>query len=568
MVSFEGGKHLSKKNQDKLLVFALGGVGEIGKNMYVIQHEEDIVVVDAGLKFPEEDMLGIDIVIPDISYLLENRDKVRGILITHGHEDHIGGLSYVLKQLNVPVYGTKLTLGLIESKLKEAGLLGETTRIVIHADSEVDLGTIRASFFKTNHSIPDSIGVALDTPEGTIVHTGDFKFDHTPVNGQYADLHRMAEIGQRGVLALLSDSTNAERPGYTPSEKNVGEELEDIFHKSSQRVVVATFASNVHRVQQVINAAIATNRYVAVVGRSMVNVVSIASELGYLHIPEGMIIEPEEVNKLAADRVVILCTGSQGEPMSALTRMARSTHRKVDILPGDTVIIAATPIPGNERYVGRTVDELFRLGANVIYGPGSVSGVHVSGHGSQEELKLMLNLIKPKYFIPIHGEYRMLKQHAQLGEDVGIDRSHIFVIDNGETVEFQDGMARKGSKVQAGNVLIDGLGVGDVGNIVLRDRKLLSQDGILVVVVTLSKQDGGSIVSGPDIISRGFVYVRESEGLLDEANKIVTSTLNKLMHDKVNEWASLKTNVKDALGRFLYEQTRRRPMILPIIMEV
>ncbi|MCM3625891.1 ribonuclease J [Paenibacillus glycanilyticus] len=559
---------MSKKNQDKLLVFALGGVGEIGKNMYVIQHEEDIVVVDAGLKFPEEDMLGIDIVIPDISYLLENRDKVRGILITHGHEDHIGGLSYVLKQLNVPVYGTKLTLGLIESKLKEAGLLGETTRIVIHADSEVDLGTIRASFFKTNHSIPDSIGVALDTPEGTIVHTGDFKFDHTPVNGQYADLHRMAEIGQRGVLALLSDSTNAERPGYTPSEKNVGEELEDIFHKSSQRVVVATFASNVHRVQQVINAAIATNRYVAVVGRSMVNVVSIASELGYLHIPEGMIIEPEEVNKLAADRVVILCTGSQGEPMSALTRMARSTHRKVDILPGDTVIIAATPIPGNERYVGRTVDELFRLGANVIYGPGSVSGVHVSGHGSQEELKLMLNLIKPKYFIPIHGEYRMLKQHAQLGEDVGIDRSHIFVIDNGETVEFQDGMARKGSKVQAGNVLIDGLGVGDVGNIVLRDRKLLSQDGILVVVVTLSKQDGGSIVSGPDIISRGFVYVRESEGLLDEANKIVTSTLNKLMHDKVNEWASLKTNVKDALGRFLYEQTRRRPMILPIIMEV
>lgn len=568
MVAFEGGKHLSKKNPDKLLVFALGGVGEIGKNMYVIQYANDIVVVDAGLKFPEEDMLGIDIVIPDISYLLENRDKVKGILITHGHEDHIGGLSYVLKQLNVPVYGTKLTLGLIESKLKEAGLLGETKRIVIDADSVVELGTIQASFFKTNHSIPDSVGVALDTPEGTIVHTGDFKFDYTPVNEQYADLQRMAEIGRRGVLALLSDSTNAERPGYTPSEKNVGEGLEDIFHKSAQRVVVATFASNVHRIQQVINAAIATNRYIAVVGRSMVNVVSIAADLGYLDIPEGMIIEPEEVNKLAADRVVILCTGSQGEPMSALTRMARSTHRKVDILPGDTVIIAATPIPGNERYVGRTVDELFRLGANVIYGPGSVPGVHVSGHGSQEELKLMLNIIKPKYFIPIHGEYRMLRQHAQLGEAVGIDRSHIFVIDNGETVEFQGGIGRKGSKVQAGNVLIDGLGVGDVGNIVLRDRKLLSQDGILVVVVTLSKQDGGSIVSGPDIISRGFVYVRESEGLLDEANKIVSSTLNKLMHDKVNEWASLKTNVKDALGRFLYEQTRRRPMILPIIMEV
>lgn len=568
MASFEGGKHLSKKMQEKLLVFALGGVGEIGKNMYVVQYSNDIVVVDAGLKFPEEDMLGIDIVIPDISYLTENRDKVKAILITHGHEDHIGGLSYVLKQLNVPVYGTKLTLGLIEGKLKEAGLLGETKRIVIDADSEVQLGTIRASFFKTNHSIPDSIGVALDTPEGTIVHTGDFKFDYTPVNGQYADLKRMAEIGKKGVLALLSDSTNAERPGFTPSEKNVGEELEDIFHKSSQRVVVATFASNVHRIQQVINAAIATKRFVAVVGRSMVNVVTIASDLGYLHIPDGMIIEPEEVNKLAADRVVILCTGSQGEPMSALTRMARSTHRKVDILPGDTVIIAATPIPGNERYVGRTVDELFRLGAHVIYGPGSISGVHVSGHGSQEELKLMLNLIKPKYFIPIHGEYRMLRQHAQLGEAVGIERSRIFVVENGETVEFQGGLARKGSKVPAGNILIDGLGVGDVGNIVLRDRKLLSQDGILVVVVTLSKQDGGSIVSGPDIISRGFVYVRESEGLLDEATKIVTSTLNKLMHDKVNEWASLKTNVKDALGRFLYEQTRRRPMILPIIMEV
>ncbi|CAM4239313.1 ribonuclease J [Paenibacillus tarimensis] len=556
-----------KNNQDKLLIFALGGVGEIGKNMYVIQYGNDIVVVDSGLKFPEEDMLGIDIVIPDITYLTDNRDKVRGILITHGHEDHIGGLPYVLRHLNVPVYGTKLTLGLIEGKLKEAGLLGETKRILINADSEVQLGTIKATFFRTNHSIPDSVGVCLDTPEGTVVHTGDFKFDHTPVNDQYADLQRMAEIGSRGVLALLSDSTNAERPGFTPSESKIGTEFEDIFRKATQRVVVATFASNVHRIQQVINAAMATRRKIAVIGRSMVNVVTIASELGYLNIPEGMIIEPEEVGKMAADRVVILSTGSQGEPMSALTRMARSTHRKVDILPGDTVIIAATPIPGNEKYVGRTVDELFRLGANVIYGPGSVSGVHVSGHGSQEELKLMLNLIKPKYFIPIHGEYRMLRQHAQLGEAVGIERENIFLLDNGDTVEIQGGNARKGNKVQAGNVLIDGLGVGDVGNIVLRDRKLLSQDGILVVVVTLSKQDG-AIMSGPDIISRGFVYVRESEGLLEEANRIVTSTLNKLMSDNVNEWASLKTNVKDALGRFLYEQTRRRPMILPIIMEV
>ncbi|TLS52257.1 ribonuclease J [Paenibacillus antri] len=558
---------MSKKSSEKVTIFALGGVGEIGKNMYVVQYANDIVVIDAGLKFPEEDMLGIDVVIPDISYLTENRDKVRGILVTHGHEDHIGGLPYILKHLNVPVYGTKLTLGLIEAKLKEANLLGETKRILIHPDTELNLGSITASFFRTNHSIPDSVGVALDTPEGLIVHTGDFKFDFTPVNQQYADLHRMAELGSKGVLCLLSESTNAERSGFTPSEKSVGQELVEVFRRAKQRVVVATFASNIHRVQQVFEAAMLTNRKVTVIGRSMVNVVTIANELGYLDIPEGMLIEPEEVNSLPADEVVILSTGSQGEPMSALTRMARSTHKKLDILPGDTVIIAATPIPGNERYVGRTVDELFRLGANVIYGPGTITGVHVSGHGSQEELKLMLNMMKPKYFIPIHGEYRMLKQHTNLAVSVGVERENTFILDIGDTVEIQNGIARRGSKIPAGNVLIDGLGVGDVGNIVLRDRKLLSQDGILVVVVTLSKQEG-KIISGPDIISRGFVYVRESEGLLEEANKIVSNTLARLMGENVNEWASLKTQVRDALGRFLYEQTRRRPMILPIIMEV
>ncbi len=557
---------MSKLNE-KVSIFALGGVGEIGKNMYVVQCANDIVVIDSGLKFPEEDMLGIDIVIPDISYLVENKEKVRGILLTHGHEDHIGGLPYVLKHLNVPVYGTKLTLGLVEAKLKEAGLLGETKRILFNADSEIKLGELTATFFKTNHSIPDSVGVCLDTPEGLIVHTGDFKFDHTPVNGDFADLHRMAEIGKRGVLALLSDSTNAERPGMTGSERSVGAELVEVFRKSEQRVVIATFASNIHRVQQVVEAAEITGRKLCVIGRSMVNVVSIASELGYLDIPDGMLIEPEEVNKLPANRVVILSTGSQGEPMSALTRMARSNHKKLDILPGDTVIIAATPIPGNEKFVGRTVDELFRLGANVIYGPGSQSGVHVSGHGSQEELKLMLNLMRPKYFIPIHGEYRMLRKHGLLAESVGIAKEDIFIIDIGDIVEIHNGEARKAGKVSSGNILIDGLGVGDVGNIVLRDRKLLSQDGILVVVVTLSKQDG-TIMSGPDIISRGFVYVRESEGLLDEANKIVTNTLQRLMSENVNEWASLKTQVKEALGRYLYEQTRRRPMILPIIMEV
>jgi ribonuclease J len=558
---------LSKKNNDRLLVFALGGVGEIGKNMYVVQYANDIVVIDSGLKFPEEDMLGIDIVIPDISYLIDNKDKVRGILLTHGHEDHIGGLPYVLKQLNVPVYGTKLTLGLVEAKLKEAGLLGETKRILINADTELQLGGLKATFFRTNHSIPDSVGICVETPEGRVVHTGDFKFDQTPVNEQHADLHRMADLGNRGVALLLSDSTNAERPGYTGSERNVGTELEEVFRKARQRVVVATFASNVHRLQQVFDAAEATGRKVTVIGRSMVNVVNISQELGYLRISDGMLIEPEEVNKMAADRVVILSTGSQGEPMSALTRMARNTHRKVDILPGDTVIISATPIPGNEKYVGRIVDDLFRLGANVIYGPGSVSGVHVSGHGSQEELKLMLNLMRPKYFMPIHGEYRMLRMHGQLAENVGVEKENIFICDIGETLEIQNGTARKAGKVSCGNILIDGLGVGDVGNIVLRDRKLLSQDGILVVVVTLSKQDG-KIMSGPDIISRGFVYVRESEGLLEEANKIVSNTLTKLMSENVNEWASLKTNVKEALGRFLYEQTRRRPMILPIIMEV
>jgi len=557
----------SKSNAEKLSIFALGGVGEIGKNMYVVQYGSDIVVIDSGLKFPEEDMLGIDIVIPDVSYLVENKDKVRGIVLTHGHEDHIGGLPYVLKHLNVPVYGTKLTLGLVESKLKEAGMMGETKRILIHPDSELKFGTLIVTFFKTNHSIPDSVGICIDTPEGVVVHTGDFKFDQTPVNNDFADLHRMSEIGKRGVLALLSDSTNAERPGYTGSERSVGASLREVFRTAEQRVVVATFASNVHRLQQVIDAAAFTNRKLAVVGRSMVNVITIASELGYLHIPEGMLIEPDEINKLPGNRVAILSTGSQGEPMSALTRMARSSHKKVEILPGDTVIIAANPIPGNEKYVGRTIDELFRLGANVVYGPNSATGVHVSGHGSQEELKLMLNLMKPKYFIPIHGEYRMLRQHGLLAESVGIERENIFICDLGEVVEIHNGVARKAGKIPVGNVLIDGLGVGDVGNIVLRDRKLLSQDGILVVVVTLSKQDG-KIVSGPDIISRGFVYVRESEGLLDEANRIVSGTLQKLTGENINEWSSLKTNVKEALGRFLYEQTRRRPMILPIIMEV
>ncbi|QHZ56305.1 ribonuclease J [Brevibacillus sp. NSP2.1] len=556
------------KSNHSVLIFALGGVGEIGKNMYVVQSGDDIVVIDAGLKFPEEEMLGIDMVIPDITYLEENRDKVRGIIITHGHEDHIGGLSYVLKHLKVPVYATKLTLGLIDAKLKEAGILNETKRVLINSDSEVVLGKMKATFFRVNHSIPDCVGVCLETPEGYVVHTGDFKFDQTPINNQAADLAKMAMIGDRGVLCLLSDSTNAERPGFTGSERSVGIAIKDVFSKATGRIVVSTFASNVHRIQQVVDAAVQFNRKLTVVGRSMQNVINISRELGYLFVPEGLIVESDEINKLPAEQVVILSTGSQGEPMSALTRMARSAHRKIDILPGDTVIIAATPIPGNEKYVARTIDQLSRIGADVIYGGHGPNGtVHVSGHGSQEELRLMLNLMKPKYFIPVHGEYRMLKMHSLLAEQVGIPEENIFLLDNGDAVEISGGRARYGPKVHAGNVLIDGLGVGDVGNIVLRDRKLLSQDGILVVVVTLSKQNG-TILSGPDIISRGFVYVRESEELLDEANRIVTQTLVKCMEENVNEWSSLKNNVKESLGRYLYEQTRRRPMILPIIMEV
>ncbi|GMA48922.1 ribonuclease J [Alicyclobacillus contaminans] len=545
----------------KLIIIPLGGVGEIGKNMTAYRYGDDIIVVDAGLKFPEEEMLGIDAVIPDITYLLDNRDKVRGIFLTHGHEDHIGGLPYVLKSLQVPVYGTRLTLGLVENKLREHGLLDSTKLITLDGNTSVRVGAFEVSFFYVNHSIPDTGGFAIDTPEGLVVHTGDFKFDHTPVDGRQADLAKLAAYGQRGVLALVADSTNAEREGFTPSERVVGKKIDEIVAQAPGRVILATFASNIHRLQQVIQSAERHGRKVAVVGRSMVNNIQIASQLGYLEMLPSTLIDVDDVAKMPPEKVVILSTGSQGEPMSALTRMARSAHRKIEIMPGDTVVLASSPIPGNEKYVFRTIDQLFRVGAHVIY-----RGVHVSGHGSQEELKLMLNLTKPRYFVPVHGEYRMQRVHAELAMSVGIQEENIFILDLGDTVEFDNGAARYGSKIPAGTVMIDGLGVGDVGNIVLRDRKLLSQDGILVVVVTLSKTSG-NILSGPDIISRGFVYVRESEALLDEATKLVESTLTKLVSDNISEWSSLKTAVRDTLGRFLYEQTRRRPMILPIIME-
>lgn len=552
---------------NRLSIFALGGVNEIGKNMYAVQYADDIVVIDCGSKFPDESLLGIDLIVPDITYLKENSGKVRGLIITHGHEDHIGGIPYILKQLNMPVYATRLTKGLIEIKLTEAGLLADTELTAITSESVLRLGSITATFFKTNHSIPDCLGIAFQTPEGVVVHTGDFKFDLTPVNHQYPDIHRMAELGSKGVLALLSESTNAERPGFTPSERIVGEHIHEAFVKARQKVIISTFASNVHRLQQIVDAAFASGRKLALLGRSMVNVAKIAGELGYLNIPEGMLVEPNEVMKLSPDKVAILCTGSQGEPLAALARLSTSSHRQIQVLPGDSVILSASPIPGNERNVSVIIDNLFRLGAKVTYGSGSVTGLHVSGHASQEELKLMLTLMKPKYFIPIHGEYRMLHQHRLLAESVGVEPDNIFIIGNGDVVDIEGQTARQERKVPAGNTLVDGWGIGDVGNIVLRDRKHMAEDGILVVVITLSKTDG-TILSGPDIISRGFVYVRESEALLDSANRLVEETIVQLKADNIHQWSSLKISVKDVLGRYLYEQTGRRPVILPIIMEI
>ncbi|NRS14864.1 ribonuclease J [Brevibacillus sp. HB1.4B] len=548
-----------------LSIFALGGVYEIGKNMYGIQCGDEIVLIDCGSKFPDESYLGIDLIIPDISYLLENQEKVRALIVTHGHEDHIGGIPYFLRQLNVPVYGTRLTLGLIELKLKEHDLLHQSTLISIDRLSTISLGSLTISFFQTNHSIPDCLGVVFETKAGSIVHTGDFKFDLTPVHKQSPDLHRMAEIGQKGVLALLSESTNAERPGFTPSEKNVGDRLLEAFSKARQKIFVSTFASNVYRLQQVIDAVEATNRKLALLGRSMVNVVKIASEQGYLHIPEDMLVEIEEVSELDPGRVAVLCTGSQGEPMAALSRLSTSGYRHVKVERGDTVILSSSPIPGNERNVARIVDNLFIMGANVIYGSGT--GMHVSGHGFQEELKLMLTLMKPKYFIPIHGEYRMLHQHRLLAESVGVDFESIFIVNNGDVVDIQDGVAVQERKIPAGNTLVDGLGIGDVGNGILRDRKHLSEDGILVIVVTRSKTDG-KILSGPDLISRGFIYAPESEGLLEEATRIASEVITNLQEANVSQWNRLKQGMRESIGKFVYAKTKRRPMILPIIMDV
>lgn len=551
--------------EQKVSLIPLGGLGEIGKNMMAVRYGDNILVIDAGLMFPEEDMPGIDVVIPDISYLVENRNLVRGIVLTHGHEDHIGALPYVLKQVNVPIYGTGLTLGILDGKLKEQNMAGVAKLNRVKPGDTVEIGPFRVEFIRVSHSIPDAVALAIHTPVGVILHTGDFKFDQTPVDGQVTDFHRLAELGQKGVLVLLSDSTNAERPGYTMSERVVGHAFEEVFSRAKERIIIASFASNVHRLQQAITVAHKFRRKVAVVGRSMVNVVNIAAELGYLQIPKDTMIELDEINRYPARQVVILTTGSQGEPMSALTRMALSDHKRLEIYPGDTVIISATPIPGNEKMVARTIDHLFRLGADVIYEP--FSGIHVSGHPSQEELKLMINLTRPRFFVPVHGEYRHLVKHAQIAVELGIPRENVFIAENGQILEFTRKKGRVAGRVTAGRVLVDGLGVGDVGNIVLRDRKQLSQDGILIVVVTINKETG-AIIAGPDIVSRGFVYVRESEELMDEAKVKVRNALEKCQERGISDWANIKANVRDVLGKYLYDKTRRRPMILPIIMEV
>ena len=554
-----------KGEKAKVKIIPLGGLNEIGKNMTAIEYKNDIVIIDCGLKFPDEDMFGIDVVIPDITYLLKHRDKVSGIFLTHGHEDHIGALPYVLKQLNVPVYGTKLTLGIVQSKLKEHNLLSTTELITVKPRDVVRLNSVSVEFIKTNHSIADSVAIAVHTPLGAILHTGDFKVDYTPIDGEPMDFARFAELGKKGVLLMMADSTNVERPGYTMSEKIVGESLCRIFGKSKGRIIVATFASNIHRIQQIIDAAAMYGRKVAVSGRSMENIVQVAIELGYIKIEKENLVSIDQINKYNNDQIVIITTGSQGEPMSALARMATSEHRKVNIVPGDTIIISATPIPGNEKLVSRVVDQLFKKGAEVVYG--SSEAVHVSGHACQEELKLMQTLVKPKYFIPVHGEYRHLKQHGELANSIGVPKSNILIPEIGDVIEVTRNSIKKSGTVISGQIFVDGLGVGDVGNIVIRDRKHLSQDGIFTVVVTLSKENK-AIIAGPDIISRGFVYVRESEKLMDEARDIVRDVFAKCEEQKITDWSTLKSTVRDELRSFLYEKTKRKPMILPIIMEI
>lgn len=552
--------------ENVLSIFALGGLNEIGKNMYAIEYSNDIVIIDCGNKFPDESLLGIDLIIPDITYLVENKEKVRALIVTHGHEDHIGGLPFFLKKLNVPVYATRFTLGLIEIKLREHKLLRESELIEINSKSNLAFGEIGVSFFRVTHSIPDCLGIVFHTPEGTIVHTGDFKFDLTPANKEHSDIHRMAAIGQNGVLLLLSESTNAERPGLTPSEQMVGDHVEATFMKAKRKVIVSTFASNISRVQQVVNAAKKTNRKLALLGRSMINVIGVAMDRGYLSVPDGMLINPHEINELPPEKVAILCTGSQGEPMAALARLSTGNFRDVDILPEDTVIFAAGPIPGNERNVTSIVDNLFELGAKVIYGSGSTSGMHVSGHGYQEDLKLMLTLMKPKYFIPIHGEFRMLHHHRLLAESVGVEQGNTFIINNGDVVDIKHTIARHTRKISVGNTYIDGGDADNIGEFVLRDRKQLSEDGMIMIVLTVSKAEG-NLLSEPDVISRGFVD-RDFSNIRKDVNRLTIETVNELLEANRNRRNVMKKQIKKAIRQYIYTHTKKNPMIVPILIEI
>ena len=556
----------SKAESKPIKVSFLGGLNEVGKNMTLFEYGEDMFLVDCGLAFPDQDMLGVDLVLPDFTYVERNADRIRGIVITHGHEDHIGGLPYLLKVLNVPVYGTKLTIGLIQGKLREHGLLNSASLNVIKPGDVITLGGFTVEAIHVNHSIPDALGLAIRCEGGTIVHTGDFKIDTTPIDGGMMDLGRLAEIGQEGVLCLMSDSTNAERPGFTESERKVGESFETLFRKAgNNRIIVATFSSNIHRVQQIMNVAASLGRKVALVGRSLENVVSISAELGYLNIPEGIVIDINMINRYPADKLVIITTGSQGEPMSALTRMAFSDHRKVEIHPNDYVIISATPIPGNEKTVSRVVNELMKLGADVVYE--KMYEVHVSGHACQEELKMIMGIVKPKYFIPVHGEFKHLRKHAGLALSMGIPKENILIADNGRVAEISKKALRCTSTVPAGRVFVDGYGVGDVGSVVLRDRKHLAQDGLVIVAVCIDRESG-MIVSGPDVVTRGFVYVKESEELINAAREVAVEAIEAQTDGGYFDWNSIKASLRDEISHLMYERTKRSPMILPVIMEV
>ena len=561
----------SAKNQNifkksNIKIIPLGGLHEIGKNITVFEYEDEIIVVDCGISFPEDDMLGIDLVIPDITYLIKNQEKIKGMIITHGHEDHIGGIPYFLKQINIPIYATRLSAGLINNKLEEHKLLRSTEMHIIEQGQTIQLGSnFKIEFIRSSHSIPDSVMLAITTPSGTILHTGDFKVDYTPIDGQLMDLGRIAELGNQGVLALMSDSTNAERKGFTMSESSVGDVFDKLFLNCTKRIVVATFASNVHRIQQIVNSAVKYGRKIAVCGRSMINIISTSIELGYIKCPENLFIDIDMIGSYADEKLVIITTGSQGEPMSALTRMAAGDHRKVKITPNDLIIISATPIPGNEKYVSKVIDDLMQLGAEVVYS--ALADVHVSGHACQEEQKLILALAKPKYFIPVHGEYRQLRAHQETAELMGIDKENIFMLTNGRVLEMNQYEAKFNGSVPSGRVLVDGLGVGDVGNIVLRDRQHLAQDGLIVIVLTMDSQTG-EVVAGPDVISRGFVYVRESENLMDDVKSVVRHEISQCEERGIRDWATIKSTVKDNLRDYLFIKTKRNPMIIPIIMEV